>query len=292
MCQATTAAQGSGAWVAACAKPRVCVYACGESPVGAEDWRAALVEMQLMAATVLTPPPDYLGADTVATWRNPLAPASPVDPTHYAQTDLVGNRTYYGLVRVLAGPAESRDGHSWEAIEDVLLAAAPHLLLTLQQEAVHAAGPGMGLCPADKFGRRVEGEVGRVEEYGGELSLAILEVQARAHARPGQLTPREAHVVAELLQACLRTSDVATRLPDGRFGILLPLTSQRNALIACARAIDALQASPELPRTLRCRTGLSGWGQGALTADDLFDQANHALQDARAAGATGAFLYL
>lgn len=281
---------GGGLWIAACAEPATHSYVYGPNPVPERDLESVIFEM---SRSDVTPFGGSLAPRVIARWLDPAAPVSPLGRGEYCQRELVGSGVRHGALRVVADWADNLPPFGWEVVESVMCAATPHIVLTLRAELTQAlAGAALSLCPHELFLRRLQGEVDRAQTYGAELSLAMMEVRSGAQRQPRELTPGELGAVCEVLRHVLRASDVAAHMPDGRFGLLLPLTCQRNALIAIARVIDALRAHPALPDGIVCRTGVSCWSPEAHIGEDLMAQATQALEDAAKAGVHGPFVYV
>lgn len=291
-CEATAMPHGGGLWVAACLRPHACTYAAGPGPVPDAALRAVVDDMSATARRAALPEGEELSRDVVARWRVPQSDAP--DPSReYAQEEILAGGECYGLLRVTRDAAQHADACDWEAVESVMCAAIPHLALCLQREAESTrTDPLTGLCTSHELRRRVEQEVEGVLRHPVEFSLVIMEVSLGPGRSRNVLTADELAAVGEVLRTALRESDAAARMPDGRFALLLPMTSQRNALIATARITDRLRAHPALSPDLECRTGISGWTFEGPTAAELFVQANQALDCARSAGARGAFVFL
>jgi len=214
-------------------------------------------------------------------------------PNEYAQVELASGGEVNGALRVYRAVGESAETCNWEAVESVMCAAAPHIVLSLKREAeANAVDPLTGLCTPPELVARLDKEVERARMFPLELALVMLELRLGPDREPGMLAETELKAVGLVLRTTLRASDSAGRMPDGRFALLLPMTSQRNALIAASRIADQLADCPELPDHLVCQTGISGWSFEGPGAEELLEQANHALEEARSAGARGAFVFI
>lgn len=290
ICEATAMPHGGGLWVAACVRPQPRTYVAGPGPAPDDAVRAIVDDMSATARRTALPPGEKLSHDVAARWRAD-EPCAPDLSREYAQEEIVAAGECYGLLRVTRDAAQHADACDWEAVESVMCAALPHLALCLQRDADSArTDPLTGLCTPAELRRRVEQEVERAINHPVELSLVIMEISL-GHNR-SLLTDAELAAVGQVLRKALRGSDAAARMDDGRLAVLLPMTSQRNALIATARITDRLRAHPALSPDLDCRTGVSGWAFEGPSAAELFVQANSALDCARSAGARGAFVFL
>ena len=292
ICEATAMPHGGGLWLAACVRPHARTYVAGPGPAPDAAVRAIVEDMSATARRTALPPGDKLSHDVAARWRA-TEPSAPDLSREYAQEEIVAAGECYGLLRVTRDAAKHPDGCDWEAVESVMCAALPHLALCLQRDAENArTDPLTGLCTPDELRRRAEQEVERALNHPVELSLVIMEISLGADRGRSLLTDNELAAVGQVLRRALRNSDAAARTSDGRLALLLPMTSQRNALIATARISDRLRAHPALSPDLECRTGVSGWAFEGPSAAELFVQANSALDCARSAGARGAFVFL
>lgn len=276
-------------WTVCAARPFPCAFAYGPAPVGDAD----LCELVARAPDVCDPascnlePPGC--QSLLCRWQSPYdAPAS-VDHDRMVQVPLLAGGALYGVAQAvpLAGAPEQ------DSLPEVLRAASVHLVLSLERMGgVTLLDPLTGLWSAEEFRRRVDVEVERAHAYPAEFSLVLMEVRMGSDREKGCLTEAELRAVGEVLVDCLRRSDSAARLEDGRFGLLLPMTCQRDSFIAVARVTDRLREHPELSANLQCGIGVSGWAFEGSSGHELFRQASTALENAKSAGARGAFVFL
>lgn len=109
------------------------------------------------------------------------------------------------------------------------------------------------------------------------LALALLEV---VDGLPdGPVVPSDPQVVAAMISATLRTSDVAARMADGAYGLMLEDTPEDGAVWAVERLRRSL-GSKLGSRTLRA--GVACYPGQALTAAEMLASARTALTTARA----------
>jgi GGDEF domain-containing protein len=95
-----------------------------------------------------------------------------------------------------------------------------------------------GLYQAWYFDRRVEDEVGRCGRYRRTFALAVWDMQLL----PGESVPDESITAAgKIVQAEIRTSDLAGRLDRTRFGALLIEASPATARVVAHRVKGALE---------------------------------------------------
>ena len=108
------------------------------------------------------------------------------------------------------------------------------------------------------------------------LALGLLEV---VDGLPdGPVVPSDPKVVTAMVRATLRTSDVAARMSDGTYGVMLEDTPEDGAVWAIERLRRSL-ASKTGSRALRA--GVACYPGQALTPVDLLDAARAAFATAR-----------
>ena len=109
------------------------------------------------------------------------------------------------------------------------------------------------------------------------LALVLLEV---VDGLPdGPVMPSNPKVVAAMVRATLRTSDVAARMGDGTYGLLFEDTPEDGAVWATERVRRALDAKPS---TRVLRAGIACYPGQALAPVEMLQAARTALQAARA----------
>ena len=77
----------------------------------------------------------------IAHWRNGRGVHAVLSPKEYAEVELVGASMRYGLLRVTKAAHGHQTECNWPALESVMYAAAPYLVICLEREA--------GTPPAD-----------------------------------------------------------------------------------------------------------------------------------------------
>jgi hypothetical protein len=108
------------------------------------------------------------------------------------------------------------------------------------------------------------------------LALALFEV---VDGLPdGPVRPSDPQVTRAMIRSTLRTSDVAARLADGTYGLMLEDTPEDGAVWAVERLRRALGSRPG-SRALRA--GVSCYPGQALTPEDLLAGATSAFAAAR-----------
>jgi GGDEF domain-containing protein len=290
--QATTMVLGADVWLVAYLLPEPRSLACASTRLPDAVLLQALDEMQSTTRAGAIPDGAALASSVVARWRDAAAQSDRL-AADYAQLELSDAGQFRGLLRVGRLLGDDQAACDWEAVEEVMCVAAPYLILCQHRDTREARMDAItGLCTPTEFSARVEREVELARARPVELALVVMELRLDAERAVGVLHENELRHIGQVLRQTLRDADSASRLPDGRFALLLPMTSQRHALIAASRVVDRVRSHPELPDTLSCQMGVSGWTFEGPTAPELFDQARSALEGARLAGARGAFLFI
>jgi hypothetical protein len=108
------------------------------------------------------------------------------------------------------------------------------------------------------------------------LAVALLEV---VDGLPdGPIVPSDPKVVTAMVRATLRTSDVAARMSDGTYGLMLEDTPEDGAVWAVERLRRSLASKPG-SRVLRA--GVACYPGQALTPVDILQAARRAFATAR-----------
>jgi hypothetical protein len=108
------------------------------------------------------------------------------------------------------------------------------------------------------------------------LAVALLEV---VDGLPdGPVVPSDPKVVTAMVRATLRTSDVAARMSDGTYGLMLEDTPEDGAVWAVERLRRSLASKPG-SRVLRA--GVACYPGQALTPVDILQAARRAFATAR-----------
>lgn len=291
--QSAGAPYGAGIWLAACTEPRDALYLCGLRPLSetaldrlTADVREALEHRVGALASTWIP-------RRLARWHKRQETPEERLPLRWEEIELRSAGRHGGLLRVLQASDCGPDGADWQAVETIMWSVAPYLPACAQL-ALEPVAPVTipGLHAQEEFIARVEREVDVARQRPMELALVLMEIRVAPDRNSNDLTTAELTALAEVTTGALRRTDVVGRLDDGRFGLLLPMTSQRNALIAVERVVGQLRKHPELSPELECHTGVSGWTFEGASSPELFGQATAALHDARAAGARGAFVFV
>ena len=176
------------------------------------------------------------------------------------------------------------------ALEELAGAVRRSLEATAGAEtAVRQAAGG----PAEPAGATflIETESGLRGEAYFQASFEDRMATARRHLRPitlvlcemvpataagREMRPEDAPIVARSLERTLRESDLACRLDDGRFVLLLDDTPDTSAVWAMERLRNQIQM--ELP--LRVRAGIASYPTHGLETHEVLDHATRALAEA------------
>lgn len=190
------------------------------------------------------------------------------------------------------------------AASGALQALSAHLaaLATRWAAVIRASArdPVTGVLTQAALERRLDEEVERARRYGGGLSLLLCDLE-QLRALTDAVGRRTADLVlrsvGEALRGHLRQMDVVGRYGGDAFLVVLPETRADEALQAGARlagfaseAVGSLQLSRQgradspSPPTPRLRIGASTYPSPAHSAEELIDQAEEALREARHSG--------
>ena len=108
--------------------------------------------------------------------------------------------------------------------------------------------------------------------------LAFAQLEVVDGLPDGPAVPSDPRVVTAMIKATLRTSDVASRLHDGTYGLMLEDTPEDGAVWAIERVRRSLEARPG-SRVLRA--GVACYPGQAMTPRDMLVGAQRALASAR-----------
>jgi diguanylate cyclase (GGDEF)-like protein len=147
-----------------------------------------------------------------------------------------------------------------------------------------------GLGNRRAFRERVESEVERARRYGRDLSLIMLDADRFKQVNDTfghQAGDRSLILLAELLQTSRRMEDGAFRIGGDEFALVLPETGQKGVTVVAERLrrrIEhaALGGERDIPLTVSI--GVSSFGEHGINVDELFERADAALYEVKAAG--------
>jgi diguanylate cyclase (GGDEF)-like protein/PAS domain S-box-containing protein len=138
--------------------------------------------------------------------------------------------------------------------------------------------PLTGLRNHRDFREALETEIERAGRYDRRLSLAIFDVDdfAQANAEGGR-----AHgdailrSIAAVIEDVSRRPDLAARIGDDEFGLILPETDAEGAARAAERVISRLAETYDLE--IGISIGIAGWSSDQQTGEELLWAAERAL---------------
>ena len=136
--------------------------------------------------------------------------------------------------------------------------------------------PDTGLFNHEYFLVALDSRIAAARRHLRPVAIAVLEI---VEGREGdQRPPADARMVADALTDTLRESDTATRLADGRFGVVLEDTPENGAIWTMERLRRRLvEGNPEL--TLWA--GVACYPAHAFDVGALIERANAALTSAK-----------
>lgn len=144
-----------------------------------------------------------------------------------------------------------------------------------------------GLKNRRAFEERLAVEVERARRYGGALSLLILDVDhfkgfndAFGHPGGDEVLRR----VSTLLLSKARDTDLVARYGGEEFVVLLPDTELEGARRLAERCRDAIETADWPGRGVTISVGLSPLTLDTLNGDDLLEEADQALYEAKRDG--------
>lgn len=186
-----------------------------------------------------------------------------------------------------------------EALEADVLTPVGHALERLRQmerlRDLASADDLTGLFNARHLHLMVEREVARLKRTGHPLSLVFLDLDAfkRVNDRHGHLLGSRVLVeFAQLLRACVRTSDTTVRYGGDEFVVVLPNTSRRDAervgrRIQARVAAQTFLTSQEAEVRLTASVGVATVTRPTYSADDLIRAADEAMYSVKRSGRNG-----
>jgi diguanylate cyclase (GGDEF)-like protein len=163
-------------------------------------------------------------------------------------------------------------------------ALAEHHRRGLEQRAL--VDPLTGLYRPEFFGEALEIELRRVQRYGGEVALVVLDLDdfKQVNDRHGHAAGNEVlRGAGEILRRVARHSDVAARY-GGEELVLLVRGDEQSATAAAARFVEGLRAL-RFTGGLRvtCSAGVAALAHAGDSAA-LFEAADEALYEAKRRG--------
>jgi diguanylate cyclase (GGDEF)-like protein len=159
-------------------------------------------------------------------------------------------------------------------------------------ERATATDPLTGMWNRRRFEEEFAVELAWTRRVRQPLTLAMIDLDhfKRINDRHGHVTGDEVlRRVAQVLQAGLRSYDVAARLGGEEFGILFRGTTEGQAAGVCERIRIGLQSKAmgelEVPLTVTASFGLASLGpEGTSDLRSLMERADRALYEAKCQG--------
>ena len=199
-----------------------------------------------------------------------------------------------GITRAGATSTGGLTLQRWQEADRALEVTA-WLVGTLANVETHEPGvrdPVTGQYSRAFFAHLLRNELASQQRSASEQSVDLLQLRRSspllADERP---SPVLLSATAEIMRRELRDADVIARLDCTRMAALLPCTSPRNGLLAASRLGEALQDAGEL-EGWSIDIGISGMGMELVGADELLDQATHAMLSAGRGTSGHPFVYV
>lgn len=165
---------------------------------------------------------------------------------------------------------EIEAGPAWEDL------ATEKALLEQEMELAASVDPLTGLRNRTRFFEDLRREFQGARRYETPLSLLLLDVDGLNKVNEDQgydAGDRLLLIISELLLTRLRVSDIAARVGDDDFAVILPHTPLEGARILAARVVEALGDW--------VHAGVATVEPGTTSGPDLLHQASHDLEIAR-----------
>lgn len=205
-----------------------------------------------------------------------------------------------GLLRTISAHQRQRDSHEEEVARRLqgLVQRVAEMEGEAQQFREHIEeqrqkallDPLTGLPNRAAWAERLELETARRQRYGGELLLAVLDIDLfkRVNDNYGHLAgDRVLKIIAGELRKRLRKTDFIARFGGEEFVLLIPATPLEGGLQLLETLRAAVEACPfhfkGEPLTITCSAGLAEFGAGE-SADAVFERADQALYRAKDGG--------
>jgi diguanylate cyclase (GGDEF)-like protein len=177
------------------------------------------------------------------------------------------------LLSVAIANAEDRDRLVFEAGRDLLTGVGNHR----------------------SFAARLKEEVGRAQRHGGEVSLAVIDVDRfrGVNERMGHETADKLLVVlAQLIGEVTRGEDTVARVHGDEFALIMPGVDSREAVVVTERLRQRVGAAALFPGAARITVSVGICDLAtAGNADTLVRFANGALYWAKAHGRDSSWIY-
>lgn len=161
-------------------------------------------------------------------------------------------------------------GPAWEDL------ATEKALLEQEMELAASVDPLTGLRNRTRFFEDLRREFQSARRYDTPLSLLMIDVDGLARVNEDQgydAGDRLLLIISELLLTRLRVTDIAARVGDDDFAVILPHTPIDGARILAGRVVEALGDW--------AHTGVSTVDADTTSGPDLLHRASHDLDVAR-----------
>jgi diguanylate cyclase (GGDEF)-like protein/putative nucleotidyltransferase with HDIG domain len=185
-----------------------------------------------------------------------------------------------GVLVALANGENSFLPHDVELLQSYASQAAIALAnarLYEAQQALASRDPLTELLNHREFHEQLGRELERCRRHGGEVSVALLDVDDFKHVNDtgGHAAgDRVLTDVARALCASTREEDVAFRVGGDEFAVLLPATGPREAIRVVERAGEAIRA---LPGRVSVSYGIGGWPGDGPSKETVLARADTSL---------------
>lgn len=176
------------------------------------------------------------------------------------------------------------DGAAW--LRWVAFTVAAAVLLKLLRSAAVGSRSSAGAVAVDApgFEPAIDREVKRCRRSGRPMSVVLCEIDSLptiVSEHGPQAGESADHQLGDLLRSSAREIDLVARVGDGRYGILLPETPDRNAAVVAERLLIAIARwSPQSGVPMTASFGVAGWAEDL----DVLDEARGALVEAQQQG--------
>ncbi len=194
--------------------------------------------------------------------------------------------------------ADKADGTAYTQVDlDVLEAIAPQVAVVLDRAALRSkAGefeqlsvtdPLTGLLNRRYLEERLAEEIKRSNRYGYPMSFLMIDVDDFGKFNKdfgvlvGDNVLREA---VKAMKGTLRGADIAARYGGEEFCVLLPQTTLAEARTIAERIRHSVERIEFPQRPITISIGISAYGNGVATAEEIISAADEAMREAKAAG--------
>ena len=181
------------------------------------------------------------------------------------------------LLDRLGAALEQQPSRDWDRL------ALEHAQMQHELELLASTDRLTGLRNRQRFFEDLRREFAAARRYDDELSVLLLDVHglSTVNATQGYRAGDELLVaVGETLLRGLRVSDIAARLGDDDFAVILPRTGQAGAEVVAARLADSIGAPVVI--------GVASLDGAATSGADLLERADRSLIERKRRAGGGA----